>query len=278
MGGAVASSVTEATASAETTSGGLAEASAEFGVPLTPRQLAEFHHLRGLLLSWNDRFNLTAITDPVEVERRLFLDALQMLPMLDALTENDAARLLADVGSGAGFPGLALKIARPDLDVVLIEATGKKVAFINHAIAELGLVGATAIHARAEDIGQNRQYRASFDLVTARAVAALPVLVELCLPLLRIGGTALLPKGLDFADELATGRRAAPLVGGRVHSAEVLPGTTTRLVVVTKTAATPARYPRRAGIPAKEPLGGSPRSGPGATATATATARREGTT
>lgn len=244
----------------------LAAASASIGVVLSREQHDRFTRYRRLLLAWNDRFNLTAVTDPIEVERRLFLDALRMVPALD-----DAIRrwgsgadsiALADVGSGAGFPGLALKIVRPALQVTLIEATGKKVAFLQSAIEDLRLDEAVAVHGRAEDIGRDPAYRARFEMVTARAVAALPALLELCVPLLRVGGRALLPKGTDLDDELRAGHRAAPVLGARIDGAVALPGSGTRLVTVTKTGDTPALYPRRPGIPAKEPLGGTP-VGPG---------------
>lgn len=245
-------------------------AAAAIGCPLNDVQRAQFDAYRDLLLDWNGRFNLTAITDPAEVERRLFLDALRMMPAVDAVHRStgdvvghdggDDRRLrLVDVGSGAGFPGLPLKIGRPELDVLLIEATGKKVAFLNHVITELELIGVTALHGRAEEIGQDAGYRATFDLATARAVAALPALIELCLPLLRVGGRALLPKSAALGDELAAGDRAAVFVGGKLVGADLLPASETRLVVVDKIGPTPRRYPRRPGVPTKEPLGGGAR-------------------
>jgi 16S rRNA (guanine527-N7)-methyltransferase len=220
---------------------------------------------RDLLLEWNTRVNLTAITDPAGVDRRLFGDALRLLPAVDGFMNElgsrgvAASRSLVDVGTGAGVPGLVLKIVRPDLDVTLIEATGKKVAFLEAAIAALGLEGIEALHARAEDVGRDVRYRGRFDLATARAVAALPVLLELCIPLLRVGGRALFPKGTALGTELAEGKRAAALVGARIVSADLLPGDedepVTRLVIADKIGETPNRYPRRSGVPAKEPLG-----------------------
>jgi 16S rRNA (guanine527-N7)-methyltransferase len=201
------------------------------------------------------RFNLTAIDDPAEIDRRLILDALLMLPAIDAATAGIETSRLIDVGSGAGFPGLALKIARPDLFVTLVEATGKKVGFLRTCIEELDLVGVEARHARAEDLGHDPAYRGRFDLATARAVAALPTLLELCMPFVRSGGRAFFPKGLNLAEELEAGRRAAPLVGARLTGAEILPGGQTTLVVAEKVAPTPARVPRRSGLPSREPLG-----------------------
>lgn len=237
----------------------LRELAAAVGIDLDATALARFDAYRDLLRDWNAHFNLTAITDPGEIDRRLFLDALLLLPTVDAVARaGDGPKRLADVGSGAGFPGLALKIARPELDVTLIEATGKKVAFLEACIEELEFEGATAVHARAEEIGHDPAYRGRYDLATARAVAALPALLELCVPLLRPGGRALFPKGLDLATEIEAGRRAAPLVGARLIASDVLLGGQTTLIVAEKTGPTPARFPRRPGLPARDPLGAAP--------------------
>ena len=149
---------------------------------------------------------------------------------------------------------------RPDLDITLIEATGKKVAFLDACIAELGLRRITTIHGRAEDFARDPAFREKFDIVTARAVASLPALLELGLPFLHLGGRALFPKGLDIATELAAADAAAPLVGGQIVASRVLPGSQTTLVAVAKVSTTPRKYPRRAGIPAREPLGHLDRS------------------
>jgi 16S rRNA (guanine527-N7)-methyltransferase len=162
---------------------------------------------------------------------------------------------LVDVGTGAGFPGLALKIARPHLDVTLVDATAKKVAFVNDVIATLGLERVRAVQGRAEELGQVSSFRARFDIATARAVASLPVLLEYVVPFLTIGGTALLPKGLEIAEELRRGRSAAVMLGAEIVSTLALSVPTTRLVVVQKIAPTAATYPRRVGIPSREPLG-----------------------
>ena len=233
----------------------LRDLACEAGIALDVTALARFDAYRDLLLAWNARFNLTAVTDPSEIDRRLFLDTLLMLHAVDAADPLAGDVFLVDVGSGAGFPGLALKIARPYLDVTLVEATGKKVAFLEACIEELALDGIGAVHGRAEEIGHDPRYRERFDLATARAVASLPVLFELCMPLLRLGGRALFPKGLNLAEEIASGRRAAPLAGARLIAADVLPGNQTTLVVAEKTGPTPTRLPRRSGLPTREPLG-----------------------
>jgi len=239
---------------------GLADASGHLGVSLDDDALRHFTHYRDLLLERSAQFNLTAIREPEEIERRLFLDAITMIPELDrfiAASSNraDGALRLVDVGAGAGFPGLALKIVRPQLDATLVDATAKKVAFVNEVITALELNRVRAVKGRAEELGQDSAYRDRFDVATARAVASLPVLLEYVVPFLTIGGTALLPQGLEIAEELRRGRRAATILGAEIVSIAALPGGTTRLVVVRKIAPTAARYPRRVGIPSRDPLG-----------------------
>jgi 16S rRNA (guanine527-N7)-methyltransferase len=221
------------------------------------RQLREY---RDLLFRWNQRFNLTAVREPDEIDSRLVADALRLLPAIDTeLGRRDGKLRVIDLGTGAGLPGLVLKIARPEIEIVLVDATNKKIQFVQHVVSELGLRSAATVHGRAEDIGQHIDYRGQFDLVTARGVASLPTLIELTVPLLRIGGVFLFPKGDNIADEQRSGQRAAKIVGGRIESAELLPGDpsepVTRLVRGIKIRATPGRYPRRAGIPNKDPLG-----------------------
>jgi 16S rRNA (guanine527-N7)-methyltransferase len=226
---------------------------------LTPDQQSKLAAYRDLLLAWNLRFNLTAISDPDEVEHRLFLDAIRMLPTIDDVVGDDASARLIDIGAGAGFPGLVVAIARPRLTVTLVEATGKKVSFLQAVIETLGLPNATAFHSRAEDLARDPAHRERYDVATARAVAALPSLLELALPFLRTGGRALFPKSADLGEELALGYRAAKLVGGEIITTRLLPHANaervTRLVIADKMQPTPSRFPRRAGIPAREPLG-----------------------
>jgi 16S rRNA (guanine527-N7)-methyltransferase len=239
---------------------GLKNASGQLGVSLDAHAVARFARYRALLLERSAQFNLTAIRDPAEIERRLFLDAIAMAPELDRLMETpsdraDRAVRLIDVGAGAGFPGLALKIARPSLDVTLIDATAKKVAFVNEVIAALELECARAVQGRAEELGHDYRYRSRFDIATARAVASLPVLLEYVVPFLTIGGTALLPKGLEITEELRLGQRAAAILGAEIVSAGELSFSQTRLVVARKISPTATAYPRRVGIPNRDPLG-----------------------
>ena len=239
---------------------GLADVSGRLGVSLDARALERFARYRALLLERSAQFNLTAIRDPAEIEQRLFLDAIAMIPELDRLTGTPADRVdrairLVDIGAGAGFPGLVLKIVRPALDVTLIDATAKKVAFVNEVIAALELEHVRAVQGRAEELGQDNRYRARFDVATARAVASLPVLLEYVVPFLTTGGTALLPKGLEITEELRLGRRAAAILGAEIVSAEELSLGRTRLVVARKISPTASAYPRRVGIPSRDSLG-----------------------
>ncbi len=206
------------------------------------------------LLEWNTRFNLTAITEPGEVQSKHFLDSLSLLSVYD----QPGARLL-DIGSGAGFPGLALKIARPQWRVTLLEATNKKVTFLQHMVDRLQLRDVEVIHGRAEDLAHKANYRARFDVVTARAVAALPNLLEYCAPYCRVGGSIILPKKGELAEELAQGKRASVLLGCALQ-ADVpveLPGLTDgrRLLVWRQQKPCPAQYPRSGGAIAKKSLG-----------------------
>jgi 16S rRNA (guanine527-N7)-methyltransferase len=242
-----------------TDSGSRDQATAALVAGLTSGQLGQLGRYRDLLLEWNARFNLTAIKEPKAIERLLVLGAVRMLPALDAFLGKGTTGRLVDVGSGAGFPGLVLKIARPALHVTLIEATGKKVTFLQTVIDDLGLDRVTALHGRAEDLGHEPEYRGKFDVATARAVESLPALIEICFPLLRIRGRGFFPKSSDLGPELAEGKRAASIVGGRIVRTELLPHgpeeRVTRLVIADKLERTPTRFPRRAGLPAREPLG-----------------------
>lgn len=242
-----------------TDTAGLARLVAGLPFPISPEAVGTMVRYRDLLLAANRRFNLTAVRDADGIEQRLIVESLRLLPTLDRWLPPTGAASLIDVGSGGGVPGLVLAIARPEVAVTLLDATGKKVAFLRDAIAALGLARVSAVHGRAETVAHEVDHRAAYDIATARAVASLPALCELCLPFLRPGGVALLVKGVDIADELAIARSAVPVLGGEVLEAPILPriGTeiATRLVVVRKTGPTPRMYPRRTGVPVKSPLG-----------------------
>jgi 16S rRNA (guanine527-N7)-methyltransferase len=225
----------------------------QLGLTLSDTQLEQFLLYRAELLDWNSRMNLTAITNPEEVLVKHFLDSLTLLAVID----KPRLRLL-DIGTGAGFPGLPLKIVRPQWSVTLLEATGKKVTFLNHVIETLQLEDVVAMHGRAEELAHKPACRATFDVVTARAVAAIPTLLEYAAPYCRVGGLIIFPKKGDLTDELSQGKRAAKIVGATFKSNTVLslPGLPDErnLLVWEQQKPCPAQYPRSGSAMVKKPL------------------------
>lgn len=225
------------------------------GLTLTEQQLKAFRIYQQELVAWNERFNLTAITDPDGVQIRHFLDSLSCLL---AIRDLGSGKRLIDIGSGAGFPGLPLKIIQPGIHVTLVEATGKKADFVRHIGETLDLRGLNVLHSRAEEVGHDPSYRETYDWVTARAVATMPTLVEYMLPFCRLGGRCLAQKGEDAAAEVSSAETGLHLLGGRLNRLipVELPGLaeTRHLVVIDKVAQTPAKYPRAPGRPSKRPL------------------------
>lgn len=230
-------------------------ARALLGLDLAPAQVAAFALYAAELRGWNERFNLTAITDDDGIQVKHFLDSLSLLK---ALPPGWGRGRLVDVGTGAGFPGLPLKLICPDLRLTLVEATGKKVTFLQTLVEKLRLPGVTVVKARAEDLGQDPAHREQYDLAVARAVAEMPVLAEYLLPLVRLGGHAIAQKGQDAPAEVHAAEDAVRRLGGTLSQIIPieLPGIveTRHLVVYAKTALTPPAYPRRPGVPSKSPL------------------------
>lgn len=223
---------------------------AERGIALSPVQLDRLGKYAEILVDYNNKVNLTAITDPEGIENKHFVDSL----LFAALPQVEGR--LVDVGTGAGFPGLVAKIYKPDLQLTLMEPTGKRVDFLKYVSAQLGLTGIEFAKERAEEAAR-KGWREQFDVASARAVAALPVLAEYCLPLVKVGGVFIAMKGPDGATELDAAARAIKLLGGgkaAVTTAQ-LPGGDQRCFVLTpKIALTPAAYPRNGGKIAKKPL------------------------
>jgi 16S rRNA (guanine527-N7)-methyltransferase len=225
-----------------------------FHVPLTTTQLEALATYEKELLDWNRKFNLTALRDSDSIRTKHFLDSFSCALAWRA----HPPRRLIDVGTGAGFPGLPLKILYPSMQLTLVESVGKKAMFCEHIVRLLNLDRVEVIKARAEDVGCRPEHRESYEWAVARAVADMRVLVEYLLPLLRVGGTALALKGESGPREANAADRAMRLLGGRLRQViEVnLPGIVEEryLVLVDKAAATPPKYPRKAGMPMKHPL------------------------
>jgi 16S rRNA (guanine527-N7)-methyltransferase len=209
-----------------------------------------------LLLEWNQRFNLTAITDDEGIALRHFVDSLMVLTVLPVLP-NKPARLI-DVGTGPGFPGIPLNIARPDLSVTVMDSVAKKVKFCAEVIRQLGLKNIRAEQGRAEEVAHQPAYREQFDVVTARAVAALPTLVEYLLPFAKVGGVCIAMKGSDAEAEAAQAENAIRTLGGKLNRVVPvsLPGLPDKraLIVIDKIAPTPPVYPRQGGMPRSAPI------------------------
>lgn len=230
----------------------LAATSAAWGLPLSDLQLRQFAIYADELITWNRRMNLTAITARSDIYARHFLDSLVL-----ARFWGDAPTTLVDIGAGAGFPGLPLKILRPSLTLTLVDSVAKKTAFLNHLVGVLRLDQVQVITERAERLGRDPHQRERYDAATARAVADLRILLEYAMPLLRVGGVLLAPKGSEAAAEVEGATRALHLLGGVVEQVAPieLPGVPPRtLVVVRKVAPTDPRYPRAVGIPTRRPL------------------------
>lgn len=227
----------------------------EWGCLLSPTQLTQFAIYATVLQKENQRMNLTTITTPSAILTRHFLDSLACMRFWKAVPQT-----LVDVGSGAGFPGLPLKIAFPTIHLTMVESVRKKQQFLKDLVQLLELDDVTVVGARAEQVGQDVRHRERYDIAVARAVADLPVLVEYCLPLVRVGGSMLAPKGPKAPEEAHRARPAIEILGGRLSGVEqvTLPddgehsGRT--MVILEKIAPTPSRFPRAVGKPARHPL------------------------
>jgi 16S rRNA (guanine527-N7)-methyltransferase len=224
------------------------------GLQLSLKQVELFELFEKELLEWNEKFNLTAIRKPEEIRSKHFLDS---LTVLQGFKEPKPMRMI-DIGTGAGFPGIPLKIAYPHLRLTLVESVGKKADFCRHMVEVLHLEKVDVIQARAEDLGHTTGQREVYDLAVARAVAAMPVLAEYLLPLVKVGGRVIAQKGESAPAEVHAAEHAIKVLGGRVQQLKpiILPGVADErfLVLIDKIATTPSIYPRRAGLAAKRPL------------------------
>ncbi len=230
------------------------DASTLFNVHITARQMMSFVTYEKELLEWNSKFNLTAIRDSESIRTKHFLDSLSCSLAWKGTPPNR----LIDVGTGAGFPGIPLKILYPNLKLTLVESVGKKAMFCQHIVRALGLEHVEVIQSRAEDLGQDVNHREKYDWAVGRAVANLNVLSEYLIPLVHVGGTMLAQKGESGPAEAQSAEKAMKLLGGKLKQLIPvnLPGVADDryLILVDKVAATPPKYPRKPGVPAKQPL------------------------
>jgi 16S rRNA (guanine527-N7)-methyltransferase len=240
----------------------VAEGAVQLGIPLTEQQSTQFQHYFELLVEWNQRINLTAIEDLEGVQTKHFLDSMVGLPLIaeelkTSVPPSTALRAI-DVGSGAGFPGIPLKIVWPSLRLTLLDGTGKKVTFLREVVQALNLADVDVVQGRAEELALQTAYREQYDLVMARAVARLNTLVEYLLPFVRQGGFVMAYKGPSASEEFIEAQKAIAKLGGEtVRFAPVsVPFLTEerRILLIKKTNRTPQAYPRQRGLPRKDPL------------------------
>ncbi len=228
----------------------------EEGFTVTDHQMEQFHQYLVLLQEWNEKVNLTAITEEEEVYLKHFYDSVTLAKFVSF--EKGQHKTLCDVGSGAGFPSIPLKILFPHLQITIVDSLKKRINFLELLVDELGLEEVELVHARAEDFGQEKKNRQRFDVVTARAVARLSVLAEFCLPITKRGGTFAAMKGAKASEELNASKKAIKTLGGKTRKVETfeLPEDAGErsILLIDKTKDTPNKYPRQAGTPNKKPL------------------------
>ncbi len=231
-----------------------ADAFSREGFALREQQLAQFTLYYDVLMEWNQKMNLTAIEDPVEVAYKHFVDSAYLL----RVTPDLQGKTMIDIGTGAGFPGVPLKIMEPDLKLTLFDSLNKRIVFLQALCQQLQLDGVHTIHGRAEEFGIKPEYRQQYDIATARAVARMPVLLEICLPFVKKGGLFIALKGPELEHELSESGNALKELGGKlvdVQQFTLADGAYTRnIAIVEKVKDTPKKYPRKAGTPQKKPL------------------------
>ncbi len=230
----------------------LTKQSSQINIKLSENQKEQFYLYMKLLIEWNEKINLTAITDEMDIINKHFIDSLT----INKYIEKGAK--LVDVGTGAGFPGVPVKIANPDSEVILLDSLNKRLNFLNEVIEKNDLKNITTVHFRAEEAGKSKKYRERFDIATSRAVAPLNVLVEYLLPFVKIGGKCICMKGSNTKEEIENSKKAIKILGGEIENIEefYLPNTdmARTIIVINKISKTPEKYPRKAGTPSKEPI------------------------
>ncbi len=228
---------------------------AKLGLAMTPEQFAQFQTYFEEMVAWNQKVNLTAVTDYDEVQERHFLDSLSVVWALGQRGWDLSNPFKAiDVGAGPGLPGLAIKIACPATQLTLLDSIAKKTSFLCHLVCRLGLEGVEVLTGRAEEGARRDGYRESYDLALARGVAALPTLIEICLPFVKVGGALVAHKGAQVWSEVSQAGRALDLLGGKLRAVHDQEAEGRALVIIDKIAPSPLIYPRRAGVPQRRPL------------------------
>lgn len=230
----------------------LVEKALKIRIELSEHQIEQFYIYMKLLTEWNEKTNLTAIIEPKEIILKHFIDSLTISSQIQQ------SRTIADIGSGAGFPGIPLKIVNPEKELVLIDSLSKRVNFLNEVIKKCNINGITAIHARVEEIGHNSKYRGQFDVTTSRAVAKLNVLLEYMMPLVKLGGKCICLKGPNIDDEIKESKKALNILGGEISKIEKinLPDSDNKrtIIEVLSVKQLPNKYPRKPGTPTSSPL------------------------
>ncbi len=223
----------------------------KMNINLSNSELEKFYKYKELLIEWNSKINLTAIVDDIDIINKHFVDSI----IINKYVNKEK---VIDIGTGAGFPGIPLKIINDKLEVTLLDSLNKRVNFLNIVINELNLNNIEAIHGRAEEVFKNKKYREMYDIATSRAVAQLNVLVEYMLPAVKVGGTCICMKGNNIKEELDKSSKAIKVLGGKLEKVEefVIPNTDYKrnIIIIKKEKTTPIKYPRKAGIPSKEPI------------------------
>ena len=228
------------------------EKSTDLGVRFLVEQAEQFFEYMNLLIEWNEKMNLTAITDPEEIILKHFIDSITILKEI-----NDNSKVV-DVGTGAGFPGIPLSIMNPTLKITLVDSLNKRLIFLQEVVDKLNLKNVEIVHARAEEFGQNKKYRESFDVSTSRAVANLSTLSEYLIPLVKVGGKVISMKASEAQEEIDEAKKAIEILGGAIEKIDEfnLPqsdiGRT--VIIIRKERTTPNKYPRKPGTPSKEPI------------------------
>ncbi len=233
----------------------LKQGAEKLNITLTDQQVDQFMTYMDMLIQWNKNINLTAITETEDIIKKHFLDCLSVSQMEAFQVDGH----LIDIGTGAGFPGLPLKIVYPQLKVTLVDSLNKRIGFLNAVIEKLGLEDIHCIHSRAEDLGKDEQHREQYDMCVSRAVAHLAVLCEYCLPFIKVGGKFYSFKGQDIQEEKDESKKAINLLGGEIELIQDTPipysDIVHNMIQIGKIGPTPKRYPRKAGKPTKSPIG-----------------------